>query len=36
MEIEKDLFKLQDKKYQEFQKNLCPGINNLWGNQQRK
>ena len=31
MEIEKDLFKLQDKKYQEFQKKLCPGINNIIG-----
>lgn len=31
MNIEKELFKLQDKKYQEFQKKLCPETNNIIG-----
>ena len=31
MDIEKELFKLQDKKYQEFQKKLCPETNNIIG-----
>ena len=30
-EIRKELFKLQDKKYQEFQKSLCPGTENIIG-----
>lgn len=30
-DIEKELFELQDKKYQEFQKKLCPGIENIIG-----
>ena len=31
MNIEKELFKLQDKKYQEFQQKLCPETNNIIG-----
>ena len=31
MDIEKELFLLQDKKYQEFQKKLCPGTENIIG-----
>ena len=31
LNIEKELFCLQDKKYQEFQKGLCPGIGNIIG-----
>ena len=31
LNIEKELFKLQDKKYQEFQKGLCPGASNIIG-----
>ena len=31
MDIKKELFKLQDKKYQEFQKKLCPGCDNIIG-----
>ena len=31
MNIEKELFKMQDKKYQEFQKKLCPETNNIIG-----
>ena len=31
MDIEKELFKLQDKKYQEFQSKLCPGTDNIIG-----
>ncbi len=31
MNIEKELFKLQDKKYQSFQKKLCPGNSNIIG-----
>lgn len=31
LNIEKELFELQDKKYQEFQKKLCPGIENIIG-----
>ena len=31
MNIEKELFKLQDKKYQEFQKKLCPENDNIIG-----
>ena len=31
LNIEKELFCLQDKKYQEFQKGLCPGIDNIIG-----
>ena len=31
MNIEDDLFKMQDKKYREFQSKLCPGINNIIG-----
>lgn len=31
MEIEKELFNLQDKEYQKFQLKLCPGINNIIG-----
>ena len=30
-DIEKELFNMQDKKYQEFQKKLCPGIENIIG-----
>ena len=29
--VEKELFNIQDKKYQEFQKKLCPGIENIIG-----
>ena len=29
--VEKELFNMQDKKYQEFQKKLCPGIENIIG-----
>lgn len=29
--IEKELFELQDKKYQEFQKKLCPGVETIIG-----
>ena len=29
--IEKELFELQDKKYQEFQKGLCPGVESIIG-----
>lgn len=31
MNIEKSLYSLQDKKYQEFQKGLCPGVVNIIG-----
>ena len=31
MDIEKTLYSLQDKKYQEFQKGLCPGVVNIIG-----
>lgn len=31
MNIEKDLFNMQDKKYQSFQLKLCPGVNNIIG-----
>ena len=31
LNIEKELFGLQDKKYQEFQKGLCPGVDNMIG-----
>ena len=31
MNIEKDLFELQDKEYREFQIKLCPGVNNIIG-----
>ena len=31
MNIEKELFELQDKKYQEFQKKLCPGTESIIG-----
>ena len=31
LNIEKELFEMQDKKYQEFQKKLCPGTNNIIG-----
>ena len=31
LNIEKELFELQDKKYQEFQKKLCPGVENIIG-----
>ena len=31
MNIKKELFKLQDKKYQEFQQKLCPETNNIIG-----
>ena len=31
LNIEKELFELQDKKYQEFQKGLCPGVDNIIG-----
>lgn len=31
MNIEEELFKLQDKKYQEFQAKLCPNTNNIIG-----
>lgn len=31
LNIEKELFELQDKKYQEFQKGLCPGTDNIIG-----
>ena len=31
MNIEKDLFDMQDKKYQVFQFKLCPGVNNIIG-----
>ena len=31
LNIEKELFNIQDKKYQEFQKKLCPGIENIIG-----
>ena len=31
MDIRTELFKLQDKEYQEFQKKLCPGCNNIIG-----
>ena len=31
MNIEKDLFDMQDKKYQVFQSKLCPGVNNIIG-----
>ena len=31
MNIEKDLFKLQDKEYRQFQIKLCPGVNNIIG-----
>ena len=31
MDLEKELFNLQDKKYQSFQKKLCPGCENIIG-----
>ncbi len=31
MNIEKDLFELQDKEYRQFQIKLCPGVNNIIG-----
>ena len=31
MDLEKELFNLQDKKYQDFQKKLCPGCENIIG-----
>lgn len=31
MNIEQDLFELQDEKYQKFHSNLCPGVNNIIG-----
>ena len=31
LEIEKELLNMQDKKYKEFQKGLCPGIENIIG-----
>lgn len=31
LSVEKELFNMQDKKYQEFQKKLCPGIENIIG-----
>ena len=31
MDIKKELFKMQDKNYQEFQKRLCPGCENIIG-----
>lgn len=31
LNIEKELFKFQDKKYREFQKGLCPGASNIIG-----
>ena len=31
MDVKKDLFNLQDNKYQEFHSKLCPGTNNIIG-----
>lgn len=31
MNIEKDLYNMQDKEYQKFHTKLCPGVNNIIG-----